>query len=274
MLSAFVQCANGQGLEQLRSGESNRGIVVEELVKGSEGERAGLERGDILLHWLREDTTADIESPFDLASLETEQAPRGSVTIWGVRGNEKRAWILGPDSWGILARPDFPEPFLNLYVHCEDLVTAGKVSDTTECWRTTSGEAFNSVSVLTQVWLFVHTSQMFAGAKQWQQVDRFYREAIQNASGLSPAVRIVVFRSLAKALQTRSEWDNAASYYQQAVEADSHETRRLHPNAWERRSRRPLLGRSHRDARAREPVHLSMAALPDAGSDRTDPPVR
>src|SRR5215471_6117679 len=56
------------------------GIVVDAVNKNSEGEKAGLQPGDILLDWTRGNAQGTIESPFELSEIEVEQAPRGDVT--------------------------------------------------------------------------------------------------------------------------------------------------------------------------------------------------
>src|SRR5215510_1307483 len=62
------------------------GVVVEEVAKYSEAEKAGLQEGDILLNWRHGDGNDDIRSPFDLSKAEIEEAPRGKVTLGGIRG--------------------------------------------------------------------------------------------------------------------------------------------------------------------------------------------
>src|SRR6266849_1081942 len=42
------------------------GIVVEKVAKNSEAETAGLQEGDVLLSWSREDAEGKVTSPFDL----------------------------------------------------------------------------------------------------------------------------------------------------------------------------------------------------------------
>ncbi len=214
-----TQKARGQVIESSTSGAFNHGVVVEKITKDSEGERAGLVEGDILLMWLREDAKGEIDSPFDLASLETEQAPRGEVTVRGIRGSEKRVWILGTDTWGIATRPNFPKSFLALYLQCEKLANASKVTEAVQCWRTADEETLSSVLASAQLWLLVHTAETLAGARQWKQAGDAYREAIQREVGLGPTILAALLRSFAKALQSQGEWNNAAAYYQLAAEA-------------------------------------------------------
>jgi CHAT domain-containing protein/Tfp pilus assembly protein PilF len=214
----FGQRGSGQELECMGPGESGRGIVVEKIAKGSTGEKAGMERGDILLKWQRVKTQADLASPFDLASLEAEQAPRGPVTICGARGSEKRRWVLGPDGWGILARPNFSEPLLALYAQGEALAQAKKWVEAAEQWRTVASQMDGSAPLPIRLWLLAQVADAFAQARQWKNVDEVYRQAIQEAGEpLSPAIPGQLLRAWADSFKLRSDWPNAEKYYQQSI---------------------------------------------------------
>ena len=103
------------------------GIVVEAVQKGSAGEKAGLQVGDILLSWKRVGADGKIESPFDLFVVETDQAPRSPVVLEGLRDEEKFTWQLGPDVWGLDSRPNFTQEPLDLYLSGQQLEKASKV---------------------------------------------------------------------------------------------------------------------------------------------------
>src|SRR5260370_18867083 len=102
------------------------GITVESVAKYFEAEKAGLQAGDVLLSWSRGDAKGEIKSPFDLSAIEIEQAPRGSVTFEGLRGAERETWVMGPDDWGIKARPDLPPDLLSIYLEGQELAKAGR----------------------------------------------------------------------------------------------------------------------------------------------------
>jgi S1-C subfamily serine protease len=82
------------------------GAVVEEVTKNSAAEKAGLQEGDVLLAWTRDDATGKIESPFDVSVIATEQAPRGAISLKGLRGLKESAWTIEPGSWGLKTRPN------------------------------------------------------------------------------------------------------------------------------------------------------------------------
>ena len=114
LLFAFTVLSGSTATSQNLADQSSRleigkGVVTDGVEKDSEAARAGLQLGDTLLSWTRGDAQGNIESPFDLLEIEVEQAPRGAVTIEGLRGTEKRAWVLVPSSWGLHVRANLPD---------------------------------------------------------------------------------------------------------------------------------------------------------------------
>ena len=65
--------------------------------------------GDAVLSWSRaarpRPRQGKVFSALDLVAVEVEEAPRGSVTLQGRRGQQKQSWTLGPGEWGLRARP-------------------------------------------------------------------------------------------------------------------------------------------------------------------------
>src|ERR1700681_2918143 len=78
-------------------GTPRPGVVVEQVGKESEGAKAGVQKGDLLLAWNRGEIHGMIDSPFDVYEIEVEQEPQGTVTLHGMRGEEKRNWTMGPN---------------------------------------------------------------------------------------------------------------------------------------------------------------------------------
>src|SRR5215471_4944153 len=101
-------------------------IVVEEVTKNSEGEKSGIQAGDILRRWSRGDAGGELESPFDLPTVEMEQAPRGQVSLEGTRAGESKNWKLGQDTWGIKVRVALPEGLAAIDGEGSKLAMAGK----------------------------------------------------------------------------------------------------------------------------------------------------
>lgn len=100
--------ASALGIGNL-SEDQKRAVIVETVGTDSEGEQAGLQEGDSIFGWARDDANGPIESPFDLLSVETEQAPHGVVTLRGWRNSQPYTWNLGQNDWKIQVRPQLPE---------------------------------------------------------------------------------------------------------------------------------------------------------------------
>jgi CHAT domain-containing protein/tetratricopeptide (TPR) repeat protein len=91
------------------------GVVVERIGKGTAPERAGVQKGDVLLTWKRapnppanrRPASGSFRNPFDVWDLEIEEAPRGRVSITLERGGESRAVDLPPGGWKMGLRPNF-----------------------------------------------------------------------------------------------------------------------------------------------------------------------
>ncbi len=109
------------------SKEPEQGTVVEEVTSGSSGEKAGVRPGDLIQSWSREGEKGEaIGSPFDLRQIEIEQAPRGAVTLLGIREGQSQEWKLPAGPWGIRARPTLPDDLLVLYRQGQERITAGE----------------------------------------------------------------------------------------------------------------------------------------------------
>src|SRR5258708_32746163 len=89
---AATVAVSGQNLSSASTPVLLKGVVVEFLTMGQEGERAGVQPGDVLLRWSRGSETGEIGSPFDLNYLKVEQASRGTLKLEGRRGAEERTW--------------------------------------------------------------------------------------------------------------------------------------------------------------------------------------
>jgi CHAT domain-containing protein/Tfp pilus assembly protein PilF len=192
------------------------GVVVEEVTKYSEAEKAGIEEADVLLNWSRGDAKGDIESPFDLSLIEIEQAPRGDVTLEGLRGSEKRTWTIGPDQWGIKARPNLPQAILPRYLEGQALAKAGKLNEAVKRWRAAGVEAQKSSSAWLNGWLFFHSGTELAEARQWKEADNSYQQAVQETV-ISPLVEAQLLRMWAGSYQQRNDLANAEKVYKQAA---------------------------------------------------------
>lgn len=199
---------------------THSGVVVEEVTKNSEATRADIREADILLSWSRNDAKGEIKSPLDLTWLELEQSPRGAVTLEGLRGAEKKTWTLGPDDWGIQARPDFSESLLQLYREGQELAQAGKAIEAAERWRAGKADAVDSSAF--RLWLAFHSAELLSKARQWSQADEAYHQCLEPEASIgSPHIREILILFWARSYERRSDWANAEKYYQRVASQES-----------------------------------------------------
>jgi CHAT domain-containing protein/tetratricopeptide (TPR) repeat protein len=199
------------------SEELKPGIVVEKIEKNSEGERAGLREGDVLLNWNRGDAKGVLESPFDLLAIEIEQAPRGPVALVGYRDAEKRIWTLGQNDWYVKTRPAFSGDLLYMYRRGEELVQAGQPVAAAEHWREVAIDSRKSLPRWLSIWFLSHSAEVLTDARKWKEADGAYKEAIQAAVGKEPPIAAQLFQSWADTYAQRGNLEKREQYQRQAL---------------------------------------------------------
>ncbi|HLZ51295.1 MAG TPA: CHAT domain-containing tetratricopeptide repeat protein [Candidatus Acidoferrum sp.] len=199
---------------------SGAGVVVENVEVNFAGERAGLEAGDVLLGWRRGNEKGEIESPFDVAEIEIEQAPRGEVTLEGLRATEKRSWVFGQDTWGIKTRPNLRGTALADYLEGLQLAKAGKLTEAGARWRSAglhAEDSHSSTPAWLGLWFRLRAADLLASGRNWKQADIFYQEAVTQKPGASPLVTAQLQRAWGFTYSQRNDWGNAERLYQEAL---------------------------------------------------------
>ena len=211
--------AHGQYSTATRATTSppRKGLVVESVSNHSIAQRQGIHPGDLLLGWKRAGRTGEFESPFDLAFIFLEEAPRGPITITGIRGPHHLKWVLGSDTWGISVRPNFEDPVLSIYLQAEDFIKAGKVDEATDQFRKAATFASATDSPWMAPWLLSRAGKLLLDTQRRDLWDAVYDEAIRNATKASPFVRAELFRQRAAALAAHQDLSTAAKYYANAL---------------------------------------------------------
>ncbi|HTD25006.1 MAG TPA: CHAT domain-containing protein [Terriglobales bacterium] len=193
------------------------GVVIEEVAKYSEGEKAELREGDILLRWTRGEDKGEITSPFDLSLIEIEQAQRGRVSLEGLRGSAAQSWFLGPDDWGITARPNLPQDLVSIYLEGKELAKVGKLNEATEHWRKAGVQAQMPSSNWLSAWFFLRSADLLSDARQWKESDESFEVAVRQATEAGPAIAAQVLYAWATTFRRRSDWAHAEKYYQETI---------------------------------------------------------
>jgi CHAT domain-containing protein/Tfp pilus assembly protein PilF len=209
---AWTQTPPGQPATTLKPG-----IVIEKIAKYSEAEKAGLAEGDIILRWSRSDAKGQTQSPFDLITVEMEQAPLGAVALEGIRGSENKVWSVGQDTWGLQARPNFGDVILAIYREGQELAAAGKLREAAEPWRAVAGQAGTTVPAWLRPWLFFHIAALQTETRQWAEADEAYQEAVKSGTNAGPDITAQMLRAWGRTFEQRSDWPHAEQYYRQAM---------------------------------------------------------
>jgi len=202
--------------------EIDAGIVVGKVAPHSEGEKAGIREGDILLSWSRGDSKGEIQSPFDLPEIEIEQAPWGTVKLAGLRETEKQVWSLGQGPWGLTARPNFVGRLLSEYREGEKLAQNGNSNDgvlqAAERWKKLATRYSSSQIPWLAAWLYLHAGVALEKAKQRTEADDAFQAAVQHGSGTGPVIESQLLQDWARAYWQRNDLITAKKYLEQAVE--------------------------------------------------------
>ncbi|HEY6347783.1 MAG TPA: CHAT domain-containing protein [Candidatus Angelobacter sp.] len=196
--------------------DSTQGIIVEEVTKGSAGELAGLLPGDVIRSWRRDGAETTVESPFDLLSVELEQAPLGTVVLKGLRGAERKSWELGPGAWSLKIRPNLPPGPLYLYQEGWKLAATGKGLEAAEHWQKMAKAVDPTGTVWLVPWLWARSAELLAQSHEWKNADEAYANAIQEAAG-SPLVRSQLLSQWAATFEERNDWAGADKYYHESL---------------------------------------------------------
>ena len=195
-----------------------KGLVVEQVAQNTPAQKAGVHPGDILLSWKRASAHGEFESPFDLAYVFLEQAPRGPIKVAALRGGRRIEWLFRSDAWGISVRPNFTNPLLSIYLQGEELFASGKHLEATERFRVAVASMLEGDPSWLSPWLLSNAGKLLIGARQWQLSDAVYQEAIARAAGSGPVVKAELLRQQAVAYEHRQDLVTATKYYQDVLQ--------------------------------------------------------
>jgi CHAT domain-containing protein/tetratricopeptide (TPR) repeat protein len=193
------------------------GVVVEEVERNSAAERTGLRKGDVIFGWNGDGTAGEIRSPLDILAAELEESPRAPVTFNGLRQSEKRAWVMGPDHWGIVARPELPVALASTYREGQRLAKAGKIKQAAGCWTDLAATSEKRHFPQLAVWFLFRAATLLSGAQQWKDADEAYSEALRKTSRTEPLIRAQILHAWASSYMQRGDWVHAEKEYQEAI---------------------------------------------------------
>jgi CHAT domain-containing protein/Tfp pilus assembly protein PilF len=195
--------------------ELKRGVVVEKLSQGWEAEKAGVQKGDVIVSWVRGDAKGTIESPFDLEWVEIEQRPLGTVVLAGFRGGEEREWLLGPTLWGLDTRPNFSGALLQRYQAGQTRSAAGNFEQARRSWSALSKDP-TSPPWLT-AWLSFHAARLLTHARRWVESDAAYTEAVRLSPAEGHSLRAQILSNWGEFSLDRKDLNRAEEHFQESA---------------------------------------------------------
>ena len=198
-----------------------RGVVVEEVGKGSTLEKAGIEPGDVLLSWRRlpsppanpEEARGEFESVWDWMWVVIEQAPRGVVELSGKRESKLLELVVVPGSWAAEIRPNMSERVSADYQQGREYMEAGETADGARQWTNLAHEAENE---FLRCWLSLLLGETWGKQREWEKADVAFRSAL--GGGLDRPLKAILLQSIGDAYAGGRSLDQAKSEYSSAID--------------------------------------------------------
>lgn len=231
--SCALQLIVGAGVDSSRRPQTlaplERGVIVETAPE----QPGGFQAGDVLHTWIRAprppshptEARGDINSPFDLYTVEREHAQRGVVTLHGNRGQEAiSAAMPSAEStlpsldWRVSVRPQMSPPTLAAYREGLELVSAKRPLDGAARWKQLAVEPGSEGSELA-VWLFYAAGKVLSDARLMPDAVSSYREAERLATQAKRTIVAAFIANIAgRVLENSGDLVGAAETYARAVD--------------------------------------------------------
>jgi CHAT domain-containing protein/Tfp pilus assembly protein PilF len=193
------------------------GIVIEKFEdQFSAAKKAGMQEGDVLLRWSRDEAKGELESPFDLSLVVTEQLARGPVRFEGFRGTEERSWTVDNEWWGAIMRPNFSDAALSIYHETMKMAERGE-PEAIQHWRAAAGDSQWPHYPWLGPWFLEETAEALEKSQHWKEADDAYQQAILLSGPTGASVRSQLFAARGGDLEQRGDLDQADKYYEQAI---------------------------------------------------------
>jgi len=225
-IAVWGQPQSGKYAESTTRGnvELKPGVVVEDVIKGSDAEKMGFASGDVILSWVRGEQHGLIESPFDLLEVEIEELPHGAVTLEGLGATVAKSWVwpspvamVQEGKWGLAARPNFTGSLLAGYQAGEAAAAAGKKAEAGEKWQATAAEAEQQhLPGWVAGWLRIRSAKSSAQGTEPNLPDQVCQQAVQSAKG-DNSTTTKLLRACGDVFLDKGADEQAQTYYRQAL---------------------------------------------------------
>ena len=195
--------------------ERTEGLVVLETPAAGSLADVGLLPGDVLVSWRSGGAAGLLRWPAGLADVEAEQAPWGTVTLIGRRGDRPMTWQMPPVRWKLRTRPSLSPHLRALYREGAQLFAAREPEKGADSGRAAIDVAVRADDKPRQAWFLGELGRAWGEAWRWQEADAAYEDAVQRAEGTGMAPSLL--RDWAATFLRRQLWERAASCYRRAL---------------------------------------------------------
>jgi CHAT domain-containing protein/tetratricopeptide (TPR) repeat protein len=201
------------------------GVVIEEIPKGSELAKAGLQVGDVIMSWERlanpaasspEGAEGALASSFDWLKLEVEHVPRGAVVLRGRRGGEHLELRVEPGLWDGKVRPVLSPVLTESYSTGTARFTSGDVEAAIEAWGAIADLGKGDCGGDLRAWIELRIGDAWGERVEWRKAEEAYRQAVVGAE--RPMTQIAAWRSLGEAFESLADYVAAREAYVSSAE--------------------------------------------------------
>ncbi|MDQ3281253.1 MAG: CHAT domain-containing protein [Acidobacteriota bacterium] len=209
LLTAFLRCATAPVQTAAPPPAVAAGVVAVDVIAGSALQKAGVEKGDVLLSWSRGEVSGELHDPFELRHVIEEQLPLGALTLTLSRNGTTLTKSVPPGFHRGTYRPQFTEEHLTAYR--EGRTDAARIRALVPDVAAREGEA-------AAVWLLADAAQLLAQGTDTAAIGAAYDEAIARAKNAHLDIAAAqIAETEGNALMRRNDMAGAEKAFRDAI---------------------------------------------------------
>jgi len=193
-----------------RAAEDQPGVKVVSVEKESAAARAGLQAGDIVSGWTQGRMTGAITDAFYFDFLARERAPRGSLTLTGLRSGKAASWTISNDDWKTRTIPVLPG-VQTVIDHLNDLAKAKRFADL-DAYCRQACLTLDGQSEARSFALF-EAGRLLASANQLPQAAFFFNQSLEERPRKRTWIAVDIYVTWADLCDKFHDWPSAERLY-------------------------------------------------------------
>jgi CHAT domain-containing protein/tetratricopeptide (TPR) repeat protein len=204
--SVFAQSAPSATGRKLPHQELVRpGVVVEKVEKGSGGEKAGIQKGDVIVSWSGCNEHRSINNPFDLDWVRVEQQPRGALILEGFRNRSTKSWAIGQELLGLTVDPITTGRLNEGISRARGFEKKGQWQSAKQQWQRSMHGIELAQNGWLHPWLWLRIAETLEHSKKWKDADEAYKRALQLSSNQRPMITTRIYRAWTDSFEERGD---------------------------------------------------------------------